>query len=324
MQLEKCPELPFHICACCLLDLKQAVFHIKVFRDRCLKTQEKLLMTQTHVELSLKGNMELNSYYNIKRETILNYDELPIEIDRLEDDFNDEEDELIDFFDDNFSSDIEASSVEAPTEDADYVITSVQDEMRSICEFSSESQETTDEFQELSDNELVQNKSYGDKSKSTSFTSSTPTTFTNLLLNTENANANTNMKVHKQHLNENNLDSNTPVKTKKTYTSWKNLTEEQIVDRRRKQRLRDCICDQCGRHFTDQSNFKLHMLRHTGIKNFKCNECGKLFYTDHLLQLHERTVHRGERPYACKYCDKTFNSSTTRVMHERLVFCSLT
>ncbi|ALC45743.1 CG18764, partial [Drosophila busckii] len=108
------------------------------------------------------------------------------------------------------------------------------------------------------------------------------------------------------------------LKMKKKYCSWKNLTEEQIVERKRQQRKRDCVCEVCGRYFNDQSNFKLHMLRHTGIKNYDCSQCDKLFYTEHLLQLHERIAHQGERPYSCKYCSKTFQSSTSRVIHERL------
>lgn len=106
-------------------------------------------------------------------------------------------------------------------------------------------------------------------------------------------------------------------KKKKQYVTWKNMTEEQIVERKRQQRMRDCVCEQCGRHFTDQSNFKLHMLRHTGVRNFACEECGKRFYTDHLLSLHQRIVHKGERPYACRFCPKNFHNSTTRVIHER-------
>ncbi|XP_034660876.1 transcription factor Ouib-like [Drosophila subobscura] len=106
--------------------------------------------------------------------------------------------------------------------------------------------------------------------------------------------------------------------TRRRYVTWNNLTEEEIVERKRQQRRRDCVCEQCGRHFTDQSNFKLHMLRHTGIKNFACPDCGKKFYTEHLLSLHIRIEHRGEKPYACKYCKKAFKNSTPRTIHERI------
>ncbi|XP_064551200.1 zinc finger protein 888 isoform X2 [Drosophila montana] len=320
--LESSPELPSHICACCLLDLKQAVYHIKVFRERCIKTQEQLLSTQVQVEPSSEGDSELvyelNSYDNIKLENNTNIEEVSIKSNRTKDDFDDEEEELAEFHEneEDSSNDMEANFVDGFTEDIDYLITGVPNEMRSICAFSSDSQGTNEEFRESADNDLSQYDSYIDISTSPSFKSCKTRSFTNALIKPQETSESANKKAYKEKSNGSSLDTKSH-KVKKTYISWKNLTEEQIVERRRQQRRRDCICDQCGRHFTDQSNFKLHMLRHTGVKNFKCKECNRLFYTEHLLQLHERTVHRGERPYACKYCDKTFNSSTTRVIHER-------
>ncbi|XP_017967799.1 uncharacterized protein LOC108659411 [Drosophila navojoa] len=116
--LKKCPQLPSHICGCCLLDLKQAVVRMKVFRDRCIKTQEQLLKSQTLVENSSKGDMVFKSDYNINQETMSNYEELPIEIDRLKEDFNDDGDEIIDSFEDsisNFAEDAEDASVQSTT-----------------------------------------------------------------------------------------------------------------------------------------------------------------------------------------------------------------
>ncbi|XP_034484985.1 transcription factor Ouib-like isoform X3 [Drosophila innubila] len=78
------------------------------------------------------------------------------------------------------------------------------------------------------------------------------------------------------------------------------------------------ICDQCGRGFADSSNFKVHVLRHTGVKDFKCSECDSKYFTRHLLHLHIRVRHLGERPYACKYCDQRFFTSTARCRHEKV------
>lgn len=77
------------------------------------------------------------------------------------------------------------------------------------------------------------------------------------------------------------------------------------------------VCDQCGKCFKDASNLKVHILRHTGVKNFECQECGTKYFTRHLLNLHIRVRHQGEMPYACKYCDQRFFTSTTRCRHER-------
>ncbi|EDV93763.1 GH18112 [Drosophila grimshawi] len=318
--LERRPDLPSHICACCMLDLKVAAYRMKVFRDRCIKTQEELLSCSSRLEQPFEEEYSDIGYDDeAKQELDTDYDELPIAIDKLEEnEVSDvEDDELIEFEEDNNNpTDMESDLNEDTSEDVDSLIKSVQNEIDNICRYSSDSQETLEDFRELSDN---------DDDCMDLFTDTTnPTIFNNVPNKTihQKTNRRPNRKKCKQLSTESNSDaaghdSNTIHRVKKTYTSWKNLTEEEIVERRRQRRRGDYVCDQCGRHFNDQSNFKLHLLRHSGVKNFKCGQCSKLYYTEHLLQLHERIVHQGERPYACKYCDKTFNSSTTRVMHER-------
>ncbi|BFF92669.1 transcription factor Ouib [Drosophila madeirensis] len=100
-------------------------------------------------------------------------------------------------------------------------------------------------------------------------------------------------------------------------TQWDRLTEEETVALKRERRKRDCICEQCGRHFSCPSNFKVHLLRHSGVKNFACAQCPQKFYTAHLLRRHEM-LHRGERPFPCQYCNMSFNNSSGRIQHERI------
>ncbi|KAI8043907.1 transcription factor Ouib [Drosophila gunungcola] len=100
-------------------------------------------------------------------------------------------------------------------------------------------------------------------------------------------------------------------------TQWDKLTEDEVVALKRERRKRECICEQCGRHFSCPSNFKLHLLRHTGVKEFACDHCSQRFYTATLLRRHQE-LHTGTAPYPCRYCDASFNNSSGRTQHERI------
>ncbi|KAH8251840.1 hypothetical protein KR038_009366 [Drosophila bunnanda] len=77
------------------------------------------------------------------------------------------------------------------------------------------------------------------------------------------------------------------------------------------------FCDQCGKSFSEKGNFNVHLTRHTGLKQFECEECGRKEFTLHLLNLHVRIKHRGELPYVCKYCGQRFDNCIKRLRHER-------
>ncbi|KAH8312735.1 hypothetical protein KR044_012559, partial [Drosophila immigrans] len=98
--------------------------------------------------------------------------------------------------------------------------------------------------------------------------------------------------------------------------NWSKLSEHEIVELKRERRKRDCICELCGRHFTCPSNFKVHLLRHTGVKNFSCKQCSLKFYTPHLLRRHMLS-HLCQKPYPCQYCGQTFADHSGRIQHER-------
>ncbi|EDV98589.1 GH22313 [Drosophila grimshawi] len=84
------------------------------------------------------------------------------------------------------------------------------------------------------------------------------------------------------------------------------------------------VCDQCGWSFRDLSNMKDHAVRHSGVKNFECEECGCKFFTRPLLMLHVRVHHKGEKPFVCKYCGMAFRNSPSRCRHERCETCKKT
>ncbi|XP_062126962.1 transcription factor Ouib-like isoform X1 [Drosophila sulfurigaster albostrigata] len=78
------------------------------------------------------------------------------------------------------------------------------------------------------------------------------------------------------------------------------------------------ICELCGLQSNSIANHELHMRRHRGEKNFKCEECGSKHYSKYLMRLHIRVKHEGEKPFACKFCDERFHSGSTRIRHERV------
>ncbi|XP_017016823.2 transcription factor Ouib-like [Drosophila kikkawai] len=99
-------------------------------------------------------------------------------------------------------------------------------------------------------------------------------------------------------------------------------TPEMKAARSKRRRIRAMakglyFCDQCGKSFNDSSNFNTHLTRHTGVKKFECEECGRKEFTQHLLNLHVRIKHRGELPYVCKYCGQRFGNCNYRLKHER-------
>ncbi|XP_023177944.1 transcription factor Ouib isoform X2 [Drosophila hydei] len=76
------------------------------------------------------------------------------------------------------------------------------------------------------------------------------------------------------------------------------------------------ICEQCGGVFSCSTYLKLHMLRHTGTKEFECDICKRRYYTRNEMERH-KILHSNARPYACRFCDKTFRGTSSKTVHER-------
>ncbi|XP_016980335.1 transcription factor Ouib [Drosophila rhopaloa] len=294
------PKLPSCICACCMLDLNQAV----VFRERLIQTQEDLLRRLIDPEQEEFATECEKDDVDVEVKEEEEAEDNSLNLRFSTDDMDDKFEETEEFFEEfqDVDEEEEGDNVEVGEEvsqDADSLISSVQKEFETIYDDES----TTEKNEFLEEEEGTYYNECEDEVDGSPPVSPQPAF--KALRSRSRANSVSSERTSKP-------------KRKKQYVTWKNMSEDQIVERKRQQRKRDCVCEQCGRHFTDQSNFKLHMLRHTGMKNFACQECGKLFYTDHLMSLHQRIVHQGEKPYACRYCSKSFHNSTTRVIHERV------
>jgi len=59
----------------------------------------------------------------------------------------------------------------------------------------------------------------------------------------------------------------------------------------------------------------LHLLRHTGEKPHKCDQCSYASTTPANLQNHVNSKHTKEKPHACKQCNEKFSSPSARLQH---------
>ena len=59
------------------------------------------------------------------------------------------------------------------------------------------------------------------------------------------------------------------------------------------------LCSECGSSFGSASTLIDHKKRkHLEQRNWKCDTCGKGFFTRQELEAHER-VHTGDKPFQC-------------------------
>ncbi|CAH1975580.1 unnamed protein product [Acanthoscelides obtectus] len=77
-------------------------------------------------------------------------------------------------------------------------------------------------------------------------------------------------------------------------------------------------CKDCFKLFKYQSSLKRHVGSvHKGLKPFKCEICGKDFYTQNVKDDHE-SIQRGVRQYDCYICNSKFSSYSEHFCHEAM------
>ncbi|GFO42527.1 Zinc finger protein 420-like [Plakobranchus ocellatus] len=103
-------------------------------------------------------------------------------------------------------------------------------------------------------------------------------------------------------------------------------------------------CPQCPKRFKDKDQLDFHSVRHSGVKPYRCEICGKTFLREKGLISHRRlhdgggfmcdicgksfvnqrvledhsTVHTGERPYVCDVCGKKFRLRANLRYHKQV------
>lgn len=76
------------------------------------------------------------------------------------------------------------------------------------------------------------------------------------------------------------------------------------------------MCDLCGFQSHYITNYKAHMVKHTGERPHKCPVCDFATNDRSTLKIHMRG-HTGETPYACVQCDKAYTSQSALARHHR-------
>ncbi|GBN27286.1 Zinc finger protein 595 [Araneus ventricosus] len=69
--------------------------------------------------------------------------------------------------------------------------------------------------------------------------------------------------------------------------------------------VKQFICNACQKLFKHKSHLKRHLFIHEKIKPYRCSICGKFFTQKTDLQRHG-LVHTGEKPFICELCSKGF------------------
>ncbi|PIO40239.1 hypothetical protein AB205_0177320 [Aquarana catesbeiana] len=57
-------------------------------------------------------------------------------------------------------------------------------------------------------------------------------------------------------------------------------------------------CPNCGKCYTQKSEFDKHQRSHTQEKRYSCPECGKRFSHHSGLYMHKK-LHTGKKPFSC-------------------------
>ena len=76
-------------------------------------------------------------------------------------------------------------------------------------------------------------------------------------------------------------------------------------------------CGVCSKSFAREQQRKIHMVTHTGIKAYLCPECGNSFGSASTLIDHRKRKHLEMRDHKCEECQKGFFTRQELEAHER-------
>ncbi|XP_034838123.1 zinc finger protein 260-like isoform X23 [Maniola hyperantus] len=99
----------------------------------------------------------------------------------------------------------------------------------------------------------------------------------------------------------------------KTFKDQRKLTlhikKDHLLERKHK-------CQECQMMFFSSTRLKIHMAKHTGLRQFKCDICLKAYGRKNTLREHMR-IHANDRRYACEHCGQAFVQNCSLRSHRR-------
>ncbi|XP_053688189.1 zinc finger protein 652-B-like [Sabethes cyaneus] len=83
------------------------------------------------------------------------------------------------------------------------------------------------------------------------------------------------------------------------------------------------VCGICSKQFPTSNKLKEHTMRHEGVKNHTCPQCGLRKTTMHELKTHIRNMHSEPRSYSCEICARQFSNTGSLGLHVKIVHLGL-
>ncbi|CAH2062239.1 unnamed protein product, partial [Iphiclides podalirius] len=88
----------------------------------------------------------------------------------------------------------------------------------------------------------------------------------------------------------------------KTFTSQKahriHTKRDHLLERRH-------VCTECEMRFFSSTELKEHMVKHTGVRNYRCGVCSKSYGRKWTLKEHMR-IHEDDKRFGCEHCGQAF------------------
>ena len=86
------------------------------------------------------------------------------------------------------------------------------------------------------------------------------------------------------------------------HCEYKNTKHLVKVHMRKHSDLKECICPQCGKLLKTKACLRVNMLIHTGKCEFECVQCEKTFYSKGILNIHLSLTHGTSYVVCNEYC----------------------